>query len=164
MNTETVLLIFDDMQEMEIYGTMLRGLGYKAVMCGSLAEGINSLDTEDVSMVIVSQGTHAFEGRQALERALQLRPKVPVVVVARVLDMKCYLEAMDMGAVDYLERPEPGDMAWIVDTQMRQARRVDLSARVTDPVLGDLVPKVTARNPQAAGGLGLRAAGGFQGS
>jgi hypothetical protein len=32
--------------------------------------------------------------------------------------MHCYLEAMDLGAVDYLERPEPRDLVWVVDTQM----------------------------------------------
>jgi FixJ family two-component response regulator len=31
--------------------------------------------------------------------------RLPVVVVARALDMPCYLEAMQLGAVDYLEEP-----------------------------------------------------------
>jgi PleD family two-component response regulator len=52
-----------------------------------------------------------------LERSLQLHPKVPVLVVARALDRRCYFEAMDLGAIDYLERPEPRDLAWVVDTQ-----------------------------------------------
>jgi FixJ family two-component response regulator len=71
--------------------------------------------------VIVSQGTPAFEGRQLLERALRLRPEVPVLVLARVLDIRCYLEAMELGATDYLEGPEPQDLAWVVDTQMHRA-------------------------------------------
>ena len=120
MKTPTVLLILDEPQDLEIYGTFLRDRGYETLMCTSPGEGINSLETESVSLVIVSQGTPAFEGRQVLERSLQLHPEVPVLVVARVLDMHCYLEAMDLGAIDYLERPEPRDMAWVVDTQMRR--------------------------------------------
>ena len=120
MKTPTVLLILDESHDLETYGNLLRKRGYDTLMCTSPSEGINFLETESVSVVIVSQGTPAFEGRQVLERSLQLHPEVPVLVVARVLDMHCYLEAMDLGAFDYLERPEPQDMVWVVDTQMRR--------------------------------------------
>jgi DNA-binding NtrC family response regulator len=120
MKTPTVLLIPEEPHDLEIYGSFLRDRGYATLMCTSPSEGINSLETESVSLVIVSQGTPAFEGRQVLERSLQLHPEVPVLVVARVSDMHCYLEAMDLGAIDYLERPEPRDLVWVVDTQMRR--------------------------------------------
>jgi len=120
VKTPTVLLILDEPQDLEIYGTFLRDRGYETLMCASPGEGVNSLESQSVSLVIVSQGTPAFEGRQVLERSLQLHPEIPVLIVARVLDIHCYLEAMDLGAVDYLERPEPRDMAWVVDSQMRR--------------------------------------------
>ena len=120
MKTPTVLLILDEPQDLGAYGTFLRDRGYETLIFNSPGEGINSLETESVSLVIVSQDTPAFEGRQVLERSLQLHPEVPVLVVARVLDMHCYLEAMDLGAIDYLERPEPQDLLWVLDTQMRR--------------------------------------------
>jgi two-component system phosphoglycerate transport system response regulator PgtA len=55
--------------------------------------------------VVVSQGTQAFEGRGVLDRAQQLDRHRPVLVLARCIDMPCYLEAMQMGASDYLEKP-----------------------------------------------------------
>ena len=118
MKIPTVLLILEESHDLEIYGSFLRDRGYETLMCTSPSEGINFLDTESVSLVIVSQGTPAFKGRQVLDRSLQLHPKVPVLVVARVLDIHCYLEAMDLGAIDYLERPEPRDLVWAVDTHM----------------------------------------------
>ena len=118
MKAPTVLLILEESHDLENYGSFLRDRGYETLMCTSPSEGINSLETESVSLVIVSQGTPAFEGRQVLERSLQLHPEVPVLVVARVSDMHCYLEAMDLGAIDYLERPDPQDLVWVVDTQI----------------------------------------------
>jgi len=118
VKTPTVLLILEEPHDLEIYGTFLRDRGYETLMCNSPGEGINSLETDSVSLVIVSQDTPAFEGRLVLERSLLLHPEVPVLVVARVLDMHYYLEAMDLGAIDYLERPEPRDLAWVVDTQI----------------------------------------------
>ena len=121
MRTSTVLLEFEEHQDLETYGSILCSLGYRILMCSSADEAIQALENEDVSCVIVSQGTHAFEGRRVLERSVQLHPNVPVLVIARVLDMQCYLEAMDLGASDYLERPDPQDMLWVLDTEMRRA-------------------------------------------
>ncbi|MGO8732164.1 MAG: response regulator [Terriglobia bacterium] len=118
MKTPTVLLILEESRDLETYGSFLRDRGYETLVCTSPSEGISFLETKSVSLVIVSQGTPAFEGRQVLELSLQLHPNVPVLVVARVLDTHCYLEAMDLGAIDYLERPEPRDLAWVVDTHM----------------------------------------------
>ena len=118
MKTPTVLMIFDELQDLQVYGTYLRDRGYETLMCASPGEGINRLETEYVSIVIVSQGTPAFEGRLVLERSVQLHPEVPVLVVARVVNMHRYLEAMDLGAFDYLERPDPEDLARVVDTQI----------------------------------------------
>ena len=90
-------------------------------MCSSADEAIQVLEEEDVSFVILGQGTRAFEGRRVLARSIQLHPKAPVLVIARVLDIQCYLDAMDLGASDYLELPDPQDMLWVLDTQMRRA-------------------------------------------
>jgi DNA-binding NtrC family response regulator len=118
VKTVTVLLMLEEPHDLKVYGKFLRDRGYKTLMCLSPSEGINFLEDEAVSLVIVSQGTPAFEGRQMLERSLRLHPEVPVLVVARVVDMPCYLEAMGLGAVDYLERPDPRDLARVVDTQV----------------------------------------------
>jgi response regulator of citrate/malate metabolism len=40
-----------------------------------------------------------------LKRATETNRSLPVLVVARCLDMGCYLEAMQLGAVDYLVEP-----------------------------------------------------------
>jgi two-component system sensor histidine kinase/response regulator len=114
----TVLLIIDEPRDLEIYGSFLRDRGYETLMYTSPGEAINSLETNSISMVILGQDTPEFEGRQVLERSVKLHPEVPVLVVARVLNVHYYLEAMHLGAIDYLERPEPLDLARAVDTQL----------------------------------------------
>ena len=120
VKTPTVLLVLDQTQDLGLYGAYLRERGYKTLMCASPGEGLNSLETESVSLVIVSQDTPDFEGRVVLERSLRLHPEVPVLVVAHILDIHFYLEVMDLGATDYLESPEPGDLAWAVDAHIQR--------------------------------------------
>jgi DNA-binding NtrC family response regulator len=121
MRNATVLLVFEELQDLENYGSILCTLGCSLRLCSSVAEGIKALETENFSLVIVSQGTPAFEGRQVLERSILLRPNVPVLIVARALDVHCYLDAMDLGVIDYLERPGPEDVAWVVNAQIQRA-------------------------------------------
>jgi FixJ family two-component response regulator len=71
---------------------------------------------EDFDFAIVDQGGTSFEGRCVLERAAETHRTIPIVVVARCLDIRCYLEAMELGAVDYLERPKPDDIGRVLET------------------------------------------------
>ena len=123
MNTGRVLLVCDGHWEFPSYGSILSALGYDVVMCGSYAEGARRVEMEDFDFAIVGQGSARFEGRCVLERAAKMHRNIPIVVVARCLDIHCYLEAMELGAVDYLERPEPDDLGWVVETQMRRRDR-----------------------------------------
>jgi CheY-like chemotaxis protein len=43
-----------------------------------------------------------------VERAIKSNRRLPVLVVARQLEMQCYLEAMQLGAVDYVAEPSVG--------------------------------------------------------
>jgi two-component system response regulator (stage 0 sporulation protein F) len=118
VTSPTVLLTLEEPHQLEVYGNLLCDKGYETLMCLSPCEGMSFLEAKAVSMVIVSQGTPAFEGRPILERSRQLHPTVPVLVVARVVSMHCYLEAMDLGAFDYFELPEPQKLARVVNMQM----------------------------------------------
>jgi DNA-binding NtrC family response regulator len=118
VNTGRVLLVCDDLRGIPSYGGMLSALGYDFVMCGSYEEGASRVEMEDFDFAIVGQGSASFEGRCVLERAAGMHRNIPIVVVARCLDIHCYMEAMDLGAVDYLERPEPDDLGWVLETQL----------------------------------------------
>jgi len=75
---------------------------------------------EDFDFAIVGQGSASFEGRCVLERAAEMQRNVPIVVVARCLDPRCYLDALELGAVDYLERPEPDDIVRTMEAELHR--------------------------------------------
>ncbi len=65
----------------------------------------------------MNQGSKAFEARGVVQRALARNRHTPVVVLTQSLDMSCYLEAIQLGAVDYVEKPlAPPDMEHLVTT------------------------------------------------
>ena len=58
-----------------------------------------------------------------MQRATQRDRRRPVLVVTRCMDMPCYLEAMQMGAIDYLEKPvPPADLLRFVRGHVKHGR------------------------------------------
>lgn len=102
-----VLVVDEDPADLVYYRTVLQRVGCAVVTCNSYDEALGCLGAEDFDLVVLSQGSSAFEGRRVLEKAIGIDCAGQVLVVARVLNMSCYLDAMQLGARDYLEEPVP---------------------------------------------------------
>lgn len=102
-----VLVVDEDRGDLVYYRTVLQRMGCTVVTCGSYDEAVDCLKSEPFDLVVVSQGGPTFEGRRVIEIALELDRERSVLVVARTLDMGCYLESMQLGARDYFEEPVP---------------------------------------------------------
>jgi DNA-binding NtrC family response regulator len=99
-------LVVDDRPDgLEYYAAMLEAYGYRVRRCGDYCEGARCLGDDTFDFVIVNQGTPRFEGSCVLKRAVEIDRSLPVVVVARCLDMGSYVEAMQLGATDYFVEP-----------------------------------------------------------
>ncbi len=116
-----VLLVDDDPSDLEFFGHILGACGYEVLFCASFPESLDLLAQEALDCVVVSQGSQAFEGRIVVECAIEHDRDLPVLVLARCLDMRSYLEAMQLGAADYLEKPvSPEQIEWVVGTHARR--------------------------------------------
>jgi DNA-binding NtrC family response regulator len=100
-----VLLVDEDARDRDHYRRMLHDSGFEVRACGDFAEGVRLLGTARFDCVVVSQGGPEFEGRIVLEHSVARDRYRPVVILSRYHDVGCYLEAMQLGAVDYLEKP-----------------------------------------------------------
>jgi DNA-binding NtrC family response regulator len=115
-----VLIVDQERAALKFYATVLQGQGYLVQACESYEEALCHLKAESFDFIIVDQGSPHFEGRCVLEQSIEKDRHLPVLVVARCHDMHCYLEAMQLGAVDYLAEPvAPTDFQWVVDTHLR---------------------------------------------
>ncbi len=115
-----VLLVDEDCEDLEYNCLILEQQGCEVRTCRSFVEGIRCLDCEPFDFIVVCQGSLRFEGHFVLERAIEIDRHRPVVILTRCHDMACYLEAMQLGAVDYLEKlVSPLDVARVIRTHLR---------------------------------------------
>jgi two-component system, NtrC family, phosphoglycerate transport system response regulator PgtA len=102
-----ILMVIAEAESLGHHCHLLRGLGFEVLACDSYTEALAMLQSEAFDLVTVGQGSMAFEGKGVVMRALEIDRSTPVLVLARSSDMENYLEAMQLGAVDYLEMPVP---------------------------------------------------------
>ncbi len=115
-----LLLVDEDMRDLVYYASALRQNGFDVRSCGSFSEAQACLEKDAFDLVIVSQGGPGFEGCSVLRSAKEKDRYLPVLVLTRSLDMGCYLEAMQRGAFDYVEKPLAApEVARIVATHLR---------------------------------------------
>jgi len=116
-----VLLVDPNSRDLEYYRSVLLGQGHAVRACASYTEGTLLLNRSSFDLIIVNQGSRNFEGRLLVERAIEIDRHMPVLVLTECLDMGCYLEAMQLGAADYVEKPLSGDnLGRLVETHVRR--------------------------------------------
>lgn len=114
-----ILLVDPEVQDRERNTRYLRDRGFVVCACGSYEEGAQSLKGKYFDMVIVDQGGPAFEGEFVLQLSMARNRNVPVLVLTRHRNRASYLEAMQMGAVDYLEKPLTQEiLMWTIETHL----------------------------------------------
>lgn len=99
-----LLLVDEDANDRDYYTEVLRYLGFEVRPVGSYSSAVTILGQELFDLVIVDQGTD-FRGRSVLSRAVETNRHVPVLVLARVADPDCCIEALDAGASEYVQKP-----------------------------------------------------------
>jgi DNA-binding NtrC family response regulator len=118
-----VLVVDENHRDLDTYRMLLGDQGFMVLACSSFESAVRYLDAERFDFVLVSQGSRAFEGRIVIERAMYWDRHRAVLVVTNCMDMDCYLEAMQMGAVDYVEKPlSPSDLLRFVQVHIQAGR------------------------------------------
>ena len=100
-----ILVEDEDCVDREYTRGLLERQGYEVRACSSFGDAIQRLKSERFDFVVMDQGNDRFECRAAIEHAAGPNRRTPVLILARCHDMVRYLEAMQLGAVDYLEKP-----------------------------------------------------------
>jgi len=100
-----LLLVDEEVNDLDYYAEILRYLGYEVRKVGSYAQAADLIGHERFDLVIVDQGSASFEGRSVLSRAVEADRHVPVLVLTRAVDADCCIEALDLGAYEYVQKP-----------------------------------------------------------
>ncbi|GAB6081817.1 sigma-54 dependent transcriptional regulator [Desulfuromonas carbonis] len=105
MAHETILVIDDDDSLRKIIEFTLRQAGHKVVACANGEEGLKAFDRFKPGLVITDVRLGDISGYTILKKVKAARPATLVIVITAFGSIENAVEAMKLGAYDYLAKP-----------------------------------------------------------
>ncbi len=101
---KTILLVDDESSVVESLRLILKDT-YKIIGTVSAKEALRILDKERVDLVLLDLRMHEMDGIEMLRRLQPFCQETGVVVLTAVNDVKSIVEAVKLGALDYIVKP-----------------------------------------------------------
>jgi DNA-binding NtrC family response regulator len=102
---ETILVLDDDRGFRGLLSTILRGEGYEVEEAGSLADARRLGAQRQYHLVLTGLRLPDGDGLDALRYFREASAETPVIVITAFASVETAVEAMKLGAVDYLGKP-----------------------------------------------------------
>jgi len=100
-----VLVVDDDEGHAEALADGLELDGHECVVAGSGNEGVTALEERTFDAVLTDLVMHDRSGLEVLQEAVRLQPQAVVLMITGHGSVETAVEAMQMGAADYLTKP-----------------------------------------------------------
>jgi DNA-binding NtrC family response regulator len=102
---EAILIVDDDPGFRRLLETILRGEGYGVQSAGSVREAVRLGAEKRFALVLSDLKLPDGDGLAILRRFQELAPQTPFVMITAFGTVSSAVEAMKLGAVDFLEKP-----------------------------------------------------------
>ncbi len=102
---ENVLIVDDEKNIRETLADILTDEGYTALTVESGPQAIAILDTRRVELILLDIWLADMGGMEVLERIRKEYPNVMVVMISGHATVDLAVQAIKMGAVDFIEKP-----------------------------------------------------------
>ncbi len=100
-----VLVVDDNGPARESMADVLRAAGYEVAICASGQEAVNWLDRHQAELVLTDLQMPGMTGLELLREARRKREDLQVVVITAHGTVSTAVEAMRLGAFDFIEKP-----------------------------------------------------------
>ena len=105
MHKKSLLLVDDEMSILRSYARDLRAENYQVTTASSAENAINSIHSDHFNLIITDLVMPGSSGIEVLLEAKKHDPQVCVIVLTGYGDMESAVEALRLGADDYLLKP-----------------------------------------------------------
>lgn len=104
-NLRKVLLIDDDDSLRRVTEYSLHSAGFQVLSAANAEQGLKSFDIDSPSVVITDINMPGLSGYDVLEKVKESNPETIVIVITAYGSIEKAVEAMKMGAYDYIIKP-----------------------------------------------------------
>ncbi|HRI53241.1 MAG TPA: response regulator [Pseudomonadota bacterium] len=123
-----VLIIDDNDTLREGLAAVVRRMGHKVCACPGGAEALAAFSRSPADFVITDLKMAGMDGLEVLRRIRELDPDCPTLLVTAYGTVEAAVEAMKLGAMDFLTKPFPPEVVRLKverALELRAARRLN---------------------------------------
>ncbi|GAB4322938.1 MAG: sigma-54 dependent transcriptional regulator [Candidatus Zixiibacteriota bacterium] len=103
--TQTVLIVDDDRNLRYALRRILEPLGYTVEEAGSAEDALSRLDPQTHSIVFMDLRMTGMSGLEGLKRIREIDTKIPVIIMTAFGTTELAIEAVKLGAYDFILKP-----------------------------------------------------------
>ena len=148
MTSATPLLLIEDTPSLQlVYETVLRNAGHTVIAASDASEGSAAFARHAPKVVVLDLMLPDRDGLDVMRDMLAQTPQTRVVVITANGSIKKAVEAMRLGAYEFLVKPfDEGRFLSAIDNALKEANRNEPPARTTpaldqiDTFIGDSAP------------------------
>ena len=100
-----VLVVDDEPTVRDLLKRTLEGVGYEVVTAGSGLEALERVCEQEIGVVLLDIKMPGMTGMEVLGKLTADWPEICVIMVTAVVDAQTAVEAMKLGAYDYITKP-----------------------------------------------------------
>lgn len=139
--SEKVLLVDDEEDFLEIMSERIEARGMTVTTCTSAEKAIEIIKTESFDAIILDFMMPGMDGFQALKEIKSKRPESQIILLTGHATVEKGVEAMKMGATDFLEKPADIE-ALEKKIKDASARRMLIVVEETEKRIRDVIRRV----------------------
>ncbi|MCJ7579819.1 MAG: sigma-54 dependent transcriptional regulator [Candidatus Aminicenantes bacterium] len=118
-----ILIIDDDETILDSCSQSLIKVGYSVKEAKDGAEGLNLYHRESFHVVLLDLKLPGIDGLGVLSKIHEETPETPVIIITGYASIESAVEAMRIGAFDYLAKPfSPRDLRFMVDRALKSRK------------------------------------------
>lgn len=161
--TAKILIVEDEKNMREVLSMLLEGEGHQVTTASTGTEGMETIESDIFDLIITDIKMPGASGFEVLKRAQEASPETMVIMITAFGTVESGIEAMKLGAYDYIHKPFKIDEIRLIVRNAVDKRRLKAEVAVlretvrttfeVDNIIGrsegmrkilEIIPKVAA--------------------
>ena len=105
---QSILLVDDDQEFRKAMKKMFERSGYSVTLAADGQEALNILSEDTFDLIISDLRMPNLNGMQLMEELKKKGVKIPVIFITAFGEVESYMDLMNLGAFEYINKPVKG--------------------------------------------------------
>lgn len=105
MNNANILIVDDEKNIRLTIAQSLDPLGYQVATADNGEDALLQLQDQEYDLILLDLKMPGMNGLEVLRRAIEIHPEIIIIIISAHGTIKDAVEAMKLGAVDFLQKP-----------------------------------------------------------